>query len=168
MGISLVGAFQLWLPAAAVSAFVAHRVRRGRARGFLRPGPVIAVGGAALLNAATVWFLGFSRIGLDIRESCEYANGVRFDERWNEAHYGESQNFFPLHAKCSATVDLVPAWVNPAFVVLVLLAGACLCLAVFLGVRSGVRSVGSRGSGSRGGGRLTAPRNPRTDPAVPS
>ncbi|MFD6425955.1 hypothetical protein [Streptomyces sp. NPDC060198] len=89
----------------------------------------------AVLNAATVWFLGVSRSGLDIRQSCEQGNGLRFDEAWNEAHYSESQSFFPLHAKCSATVDLVPAWVNPAVVTLVLLAGACLCVAFCLEAR---------------------------------
>lgn len=40
----------------------------------------------------------------------------------------------PLHDKCNATYDLVPAWVNPALVILPLLAAICLGLAVRLAV----------------------------------
>lgn len=100
---------------------------------------MIALCFISLLNAATVWILGFSRSGLDIRESCEYKNGIPFDGKWNEVHYMESQKIFPLHAKCSSTVDLVPAWVNPAIAILALVCAACLCAAIYLELRKFTR-----------------------------
>lgn len=133
------GAVQFWIPTVVVCALVAFLVRRKqRVRGLLRPSSLIAIGCMSLLNAATAWLLGISRGGLDIEESCEYRNGVPFDEKWNDAHYMESQKFFPLHAKCSATVDLVPAWVNPTIIALLLLSAVCLCMAVHRAVRNSI------------------------------
>ncbi|CAM5513907.1 Integral membrane protein OS=Streptomyces fumanus OX=67302 GN=GCM10018772_38650 PE=4 SV=1 [Streptomyces fumanus] len=71
-----------------------------------------------------------------MREACEYDHGVRFDDKWNDALYAESQQFFPLHARCNADVDLVPAWINPTIIALVLLAAALLGAALLLAVRS--------------------------------
>ncbi|MEV7087828.1 hypothetical protein AB0O07_18355 [Streptomyces sp. NPDC093085] len=107
-------------------------------RGLLRPSPLTALSFVAFLNAVTVWLLGFSRGGLDLRESCE-RDGHVFDDVWNGTHYQESQNLFPLHAKCGAAVDLVPAWVNPAIVFLLLLSIGCLYAAVHLTVRENAR-----------------------------
>ncbi|GAB3116034.1 hypothetical protein GCM10027160_24340 [Streptomyces calidiresistens] len=93
----------------------------------------------ALLNALTVWLIGLSPAGLDLKEACEYWNGVPFDEQWHALHHMESQKWFPLHAKCNANVDLVPAWINPMIIALVVLSIACLCMAIYLGVRKFLR-----------------------------
>ena len=140
MGISFVGAVLFWIPTVLLCGVVVVAARRRRrGRGWLRPSSFVALGCVALLNAATVWLVGFSRAGLDLRESCESRSGVRFDDAWNDVHYAESQRFFPLHAKCSASVDLVPAWINPAVIALVLLFVGCLGAAGWLGVRHVIR-----------------------------
>ncbi|CAM5645998.1 Integral membrane protein OS=Streptomyces fumanus OX=67302 GN=GCM10018772_38650 PE=4 SV=1 [Streptomyces fumanus] len=134
---SFTGVVLLWMPTAVVSAVIVLLLRRGRrGRGFLRPSTLVALCCVALLNAATCWFIGLSQAGLDLREACEYDHGVRFDDKWNDAHYAESQQFFPLHARCNADVDLVPAWINPTIIALVLLAAALLGAALFLAVRT--------------------------------
>ncbi|MEV3927958.1 hypothetical protein [Streptomyces sp. NPDC049944] len=139
METSLTGAVQLWIPTALVCAAVAVAVRRRqRAPGLLRASSMAALACIAFLNAVTTWFLGLAQPGLDIEESCVSRTGS-FDDTWNAAHYLESQRLFPLHAKCGATVDLVPAWVNPTIVVLLLLSGGCLCAAAFLTVRGFAR-----------------------------
>jgi hypothetical protein len=131
---SSIGVVEFWIPAAVLCAVIVLLVRRGQpGRGLLRPSRLVALGCVSLLSAAVVWFFGLSRAGLDLRESCEYEHGVRFDEKWNDAHYAESQNFFPLHARCNADVDLVPAWINPTIVALALLSVAFLCMAIYQG-----------------------------------
>ncbi|MFM9615450.1 hypothetical protein DF268_31170 [Streptomyces sp. V2] len=140
MGISFIGAVQFWIPTAIVCVVIALLVRRNqKERRFLRPSSMIALCCISLLNAVTVWAVGFSRTGLDIKESCEYKHGVPFDEEWNNEHYMESQKIFPLHAKCNANVDLVPAWINPTIVALALLSIAFLCVAVYLEVHKFIR-----------------------------
>lgn len=139
MGISLTGAIQFWIPTVLVCAVLTLVVRRKqRTPGLLQASSMAVLSCVAFLNAVTAWVLGLSRNGLDLRESCEQKAGT-FDDAWHDAHDAESQKFFPLHAKCGATVDLVPAWVNPAIVVLLLLSAAGLCAAVGLGVRSSSR-----------------------------
>jgi len=140
MGISFIGAVQFWIPTAFLCTAIAVLVRRKqREKGFLQPSSMIALCWISVLNAVTVWLLGFSRTGLDLKESCEYKNGVPFDDKWNDVHYMESQGVFPLHAKCNATVDLVPAWINPTVIALTLLSVACLCTAIYLEVRNFTR-----------------------------
>ncbi|EFE75095.1 hypothetical protein K7395_22170 [Streptomyces filamentosus] len=140
MGISFVGAVQLWIPTVLLSAVIALLVRRRRRTpGLMQPPTMAALGLIAFLNAATAWILGFSRAGLDLRESCERRSGVPFDQKWHDTHYMESQGLFPLHAKCSASVDLVPSWVNPTVIALSILSAAFLCTAVCLGVRTFLR-----------------------------
>ncbi|MFJ7630529.1 hypothetical protein ACIQZN_28995 [Streptomyces sp. NPDC097595] len=143
MGISSTGTLAFWTPTVFVCAVIAVVVwRRQRETGLLRPVSMVALCCMALLNAVTAWLLGASQVGLDLKESCEFRHGVSFDEAWNDVHYAESQKFFPLHSKCSATVDLVPAWVNPAIIALTLLAVGFLCGAVCLRVRDFVQGGG--------------------------
>ncbi|MER6720463.1 hypothetical protein [Streptomyces halstedii] len=140
MGITFIGAVQFWIPTAVVCAAVAvWLARRRRGPGLPRPSSVAALGVVAFLNAATAWVLGLSRAGLDLREACERKAGVPLDDAWNAHHYEQSQKVFPLHARCDATVDLVPAWINPLIVVLLLLTAVCLCTAVCLGARNVTR-----------------------------
>jgi hypothetical protein len=67
----------------------------------------------------------------DPGESCDAA-GQRYDDAYRAAHWREPARWFPLHNRCNAGYDLVPAWVNPAVVVLTLLAAGCLGVAVWL------------------------------------
>jgi hypothetical protein len=137
---SFIGVVQFWIPTAVLSAVIVLLVRhRRRGREFLRPSTLVALSCVSLLNAATFWFIGLSRAGLDLREACEYDHGVPFDDKWNDAHYAESQRLFPLHARCNADVDLVPAWINPTIIALVLLSVALLGTALHLAVRTFVR-----------------------------
>jgi hypothetical protein len=59
----------------------------------------------------------------------------RYDESYRAAHRREPQRWFPLHDRCGASYDLVPAWVNPALVVLSVLSLGCLGVAGWLVVR---------------------------------
>ncbi|MEV4542951.1 hypothetical protein [Micromonospora echinaurantiaca] len=98
------------------------------------PGWFVGTAGICAVATAVTWFLGaFAGSSLDAEESC-HAAGVTYDDAYRSAHWREPSRWFPLHNKCNATHDLVPAWVNPALVVLPLLAAACLGLAVWLAV----------------------------------
>ncbi|MFV0134822.1 hypothetical protein ACLGIH_16565 [Streptomyces sp. HMX87] len=78
---------------------------------------------------AVAYVTGIFSTGLDVEETCEYGHGVRYDDAYRAAHVEESGRWFPLHSKCDASYDLVPAWVNPAIVLFSLLAAAgVLCL----------------------------------------
>ncbi|PJM94957.1 hypothetical protein [Streptomyces sp. CB01373] len=92
-------------------------------------------GTAVLLLLGTVasWLVGaMAGTSLDPAEACHSA-GQTYDEAYRSAHLNETQ-FFPLHDKCNAGYDMVPGWVNPAVVVLPVLAVACLAYSVRLAV----------------------------------
>jgi len=96
------------------------------------PGWFLGTAGGCVVAAVVTWFIGaFSGSSLDPEESC-HAAGVTYDEVYRSAHWREPSQWFPLHNKCNAAYDLVPAWVNPALVLLLLLAIACLGMAVWL------------------------------------
>ncbi|MFI7277918.1 hypothetical protein [Streptomyces sp. NPDC049879] len=142
MGVSALGVVLVWIPTTVVCVAVVLLVRgRQRKKGLWQPSSLAVVGFVTLLNTATLWFVAVAAGGLDLAEACEYGHGVRFDDEWNSAHYRESGRLFPVHARCSADVDLVPSWVNPALVALALLSLACLGAAVALGVRNAARRL---------------------------
>jgi hypothetical protein len=94
----------------------------------------IATAGLCAVVAAVTWFIGaFSGSSLDPEESC-HAAGATYDEAYRVAHWREPSRLFPLHNKCNADYDLVPVWVNPALLLLVLLVITCLGVAVWLAV----------------------------------
>ncbi|MEU7055348.1 hypothetical protein [Streptomyces sp. NPDC046197] len=91
-------------------------------------------GTAVLCTLATVvtWLVGaFAGSSLDAEEACHRA-GAHYDSAYRAAHWQEPSRWFPLHDKCNAAHDLVPPWVNPALVILPVLALACLGVAVRL------------------------------------
>ncbi|MET8382749.1 hypothetical protein ABZV14_07060 [Streptosporangium canum] len=93
-------------------------------------------GTAVLLVLGTgVTYLAGSLAGgnLDPEEAC-HADGQTYDRAYRRANFDEYTQWFPLHDRCHAGYDLVPAWVNPALVVLPVLAAACLAYAVRLAV----------------------------------
>ncbi|MGW5561523.1 hypothetical protein ACWER9_30435 [Micromonospora sp. NPDC003944] len=98
------------------------------------PGWFLATAGLAIVATAVTWFLGaFAGPFMSSEESCRQA-GVSYDRDYRAVHWRESSRWFPLHDRCNATYDLVPAWVNPALVLLSLLAVLCIGVAVWLAV----------------------------------
>ncbi|MCC8250067.1 hypothetical protein [Saccharothrix luteola] len=59
----------------------------------------------------------------DVRETCDLEHGG-----WDPAH--GQVTYFPLSRRCNAYQDLVPAYVNPTVVVLLVAAALFACLAV--------------------------------------
>ncbi|MEV1009364.1 hypothetical protein [Streptomyces sp. NPDC049881] len=142
MGHSSFDVMKLWLPVSTVGVVAVLLSRSGRqGRSPWRPSSMAVLGCVSFFNAVALWFVATAAGGLDLEESCEWGHGVRFDDEWNSAHYRESGRLFPVHARCSADVDLVPSWVNPVIVVLVSFSLACLCAAVCLGVRAAARRM---------------------------
>lgn len=93
-------------------------------RRWARPGwwvfPAVVLVG---LGCAT-WFVGAFSGGLDAREACA-ERGVRYDDAYRTAHWREPSAWFPLHNKCHAGYDLVPAFVNPTLVAVAVLLLGC-------------------------------------------
>lgn len=95
------------------------------------PGWFVATAAICAGAAAVTWFVGAFAGGLDVGEACQAA-GAAYDDAYRSAHWREPSRLFPLHNRCNAGYDLVPAWVNPALVLLPLLAVASLVVAVRL------------------------------------
>jgi hypothetical protein len=97
-----------------------------------KPGWFVATAAFCVAAGAATWLIGaVAGPSLDPEESC-HAAGTTYDYAYRSAHWRESSRWFPLHNRCNADYDLVPAWINPGLVLLVLLAAACLCAAVWL------------------------------------
>ncbi|MCX5370292.1 hypothetical protein [Streptomyces sp. NBC_00103] len=77
------------------------------------------------------WFWGAWSGGLDVAETCALLKGQKYDDAYRAEHWREPSRVFPLHNKCNASYDLVPAWVNPMLVLLAFLAVAGLIAAVW-------------------------------------
>ncbi|MEU4062528.1 hypothetical protein AB0F25_08840 [Streptomyces wedmorensis] len=104
--------------------------------GTWRRSPGWFVWSALLLLVATgVTYLVGSLAGasLDPEEACNNA-GQTYDRDYRRANFDEYTQWFPLHDKCNAGYDLVPAWVNPTLVVLPAVALVCLAYAIRLAV----------------------------------
>jgi hypothetical protein len=97
-----------------------------------RLGPVawLALAVAFSFLLGVTYFVGIFSSGLDIAEACD-AVGQLFDRKYRAEHWQERSQWFPMHNKCNAHYDLVPAWVNPAIVVLWLLIVVCVGGAVW-------------------------------------
>jgi hypothetical protein len=101
------------IPLIVAVSMVVRRVRRGRS-------PVTLFGGAALswMAMGYVWTYGMFSTALYVEKQCVFQHHVRFDAEYYSEHAEEFKRLFPLHEKCNADYDMVPAWVNPAIVVL--------------------------------------------------
>jgi hypothetical protein len=109
---------------------------RSLADGRWRRSPAWFAGTAVLLllGAGVVYLIGsLSGASLDPEEACHKA-GQTYDRAYRRANFDEYTQWFPLHNKCHAGYDLVPAWVNPTLVALPVLAVACLTYCVRLAV----------------------------------
>ncbi|WP_405686527.1 hypothetical protein [Streptomyces sp. NBC_00057] len=78
------------------------------------------------------WFWGAFSGGLDARETCELLEGQTYDSAYREENWQEPSRLFPLHNKCNASYDLVPAWINPTIVCLAVATAGCLITAVVM------------------------------------
>lgn len=67
-----------------------------------------------------VFCQGIFASGKDIDETCAAA-GEELDQEYRLQNAHEPLQLFPLHDKCNALYDTVPAWTNPALVVLAIL-----------------------------------------------
>ncbi|MEU8792209.1 hypothetical protein [Streptomyces sp. NPDC048643] len=98
------------------------------------PGWFLVTAGLCLVAMLVTWIVGaLAGSSMDAEESC-HAAGTTYDRAYRSVHWQEPSRWFPLHNKCNAGFDLVPVWVNPALVVLPLLAVTFLGLAVRLAV----------------------------------
>lgn len=70
----------------------------------------------SLLSLVITFFIGAFAGGKDIDETCAAA-GQPLDDAYRARHWQEPGQLFPMHNRCNAQYDLVPAWVNPALVI---------------------------------------------------
>ncbi|GAB2650637.1 hypothetical protein [Kribbella swartbergensis] len=84
-----------------------------------------------LLGTGVTYVVGsLAGASLDPEEAC-HADGQVYDRVYRRENFDEYTRWFPLHDRCHAGYDLVPAWVNPTLVVLPGLALACLAYAAW-------------------------------------
>ncbi|MER5192973.1 hypothetical protein ACWD3J_04095 [Streptomyces sp. NPDC002755] len=95
------------------------------------------------------WFWGAWSGGLDVAETCALLKGQKYDDAYRTEHWREPSQVFPLHNKCNASYDLVPAWINPTLVVLALLAVGSLIAGVCLLTAAALRAITRYRSGAR-------------------
>ncbi|WP_157180936.1 hypothetical protein [Actinopolymorpha alba] len=87
-----------------------------------------------------VYFIGVFSGGLDIGETCARL-GQPYDDAYRATHWEEPSRFFPLHNRCNAAFDVVPAWVNPALVCFAALTVIGAVVAVVMGTARIVAAV---------------------------
>ncbi|AEW99223.1 hypothetical protein [Streptantibioticus cattleyicolor] len=102
--------------------------------GWRSPGWFAGTAGLCLVLTGVTWLVGaLSGTSLSREKSC-HAAGADYDRAYQHDHWREASRWFPLHNKCNATYDLVPAWVNPTLVALPVAAVVCAGVAVRLAV----------------------------------
>ncbi|GGJ13176.1 hypothetical protein [Streptomyces brasiliensis] len=82
------------------------------------------------------WIIGAFSGGLDVGESCAL-RGIRYDDAYRAEHWREPSRWFPLHNRCNADHDLVPAFVNPTLVAVAVLLLGCVAGALAAAVIGG-------------------------------
>ena len=76
-----------------------------------------------MIVAAVVYFFGLFSGGLEVDETCNIRHGERFDLEYRLAHPEHAGHaLFPLSDRCNADYDMIPFWMNPLLVGLVVLA----------------------------------------------
>ncbi|MGW0737773.1 hypothetical protein [Streptomyces sp. NPDC002851] len=107
-------------------------------RAWKRPGCWILAAVVLVGIGCVTWFVGAFSGGLDVGEACA-ERGVRYDEDYRAEHWREPSRWFPLHNKCHADYDLVPAFVNPTLVAVAVLLLGCAVGAVAAAIASRTR-----------------------------
>jgi uncharacterized membrane protein YfcA len=114
----------------AVLALSVWKTARGpRPRRWERPGWWILHAVVLAAVGFVTWFIGIFSGGLDPGEACAQ-RGVRYDHAYRAEHWREPSRWFPLHNKCNAHHDLVPAFVNPTLIAVAVLLVGCVAGAV--------------------------------------
>lgn len=80
----------------------------------------------------------FSGAAYDIGETCARL-GQHYDSDFRAEHWREPSRWFPLHNRCNADYDLVPAYVNPSLVILAALTLGCAVMAATLTITGRLR-----------------------------
>ena len=113
---------------APVAIALAVAVHIGAGRVFSRSvRPWVEAAGYAPIAAVLLYAWGAAHMfTMDIGETCKLTYG----QRWDPDYTGAS--LFPLSSKCNASFDLVPTYVNPGVVGLLVLIPAFLAVAVVL------------------------------------
>jgi hypothetical protein len=83
-----------------------------------RPSWFLALLCIAFYLCLAFWLYGVWIPGLDAGEAC----GGSWDQEYWLEHSGEVEQIFPLSVPCSATVNLIPGWLNPVLALLAALA----------------------------------------------
>jgi len=87
----------------------------------------------SIFSLGVTYFIGIFAPGKDIDETCAKAGQI-LDDGYRSENWKEPGQFFPLHNKCNANYDMVPAWINPTLVffavLTVLLLGAFITATV--------------------------------------
>jgi len=74
----------------------------------------------SVLGLGVTYFVGIFAPGKDINETCAKAGQI-LDDGYRSQNWKEPGQLFPLHNKCNAYYDIIPAWVNPTLVTFALL-----------------------------------------------
>lgn len=119
---------------APVAIALAAAVHIGAGRLFSRPvRPWVQAAAYAPIAAVGLYAWGAAHMfTMDIGETCKLTYG----QQWDPDYTGES--LFPLSSKCNASFDLVPAYVNPGVVGLLVLIPVFLVVAVIVAKRKKV------------------------------
>ncbi|MFV2112703.1 hypothetical protein ACFHW0_10250 [Micromonospora sp. LOL_025] len=101
-------------------------IRRGSRQLHAATRPWVLAAGSLLLAAAEVYLFGLVHMVVfwaDVREACisRYHN---WDSAYGRPHY------WPLERKCTASIDMVPGYVNPLVVILLVAASLAALLAL--------------------------------------
>ncbi|MET7655509.1 hypothetical protein [Streptomyces sp. NPDC005486] len=91
----------------------------------------LMLSGLSYVGLFLTWIWGAWSGGLDVAETCTLLRGQKFDDAYRAEHWREPSQAFPLHNKCNASYDLVPAWINPALVLFFAVAVGSLLVAVW-------------------------------------
>ncbi|WP_037840738.1 hypothetical protein [Streptomyces sp. NRRL F-5126] len=111
-----------------------YRIARGvRSGAWRRPMWWTRLCSVALFAGLASWVWGVLSEGLDEREECGLRHHQVYDGAYRAAHEQQGRSLFPLHDKCNAHYDLVPAWVNPAIVGCAVVAAAALAVLLWFG-----------------------------------
>ncbi|WP_051790139.1 hypothetical protein [Streptomyces sp. NRRL S-1022] len=119
----------------------------GKARLRWNPGFWFGTSIVAGIVLVPTWLWGAFSGGLDVAETCELAEGQRFDASYRQELGPQPSGPFPLHNMCNASYDLVPGWVNPMVACLAVIVTGSLIATVVTGVVQLRRVLSERRSG---------------------
>lgn len=88
---------------------------------------------AAALVSSGVFMYGVSHSPYDFGETCR-SYGERFDDSRGFDH----EDLFPVAVRCNESFDLVPSWVNPVLVALLIVLAVSIVVVIVCELRRGL------------------------------